>query len=328
MEERIKGPVLVQRSWSVPLVLIAVLAVVAFFVFALLPPGSLPPLTGELIPGGDNVGEVTETIVCSSDSAPSATVTTSPRVLSREGYNRLMFDTGFGYILLITGWYRYDGIELLDDFPCLQDCPVGVYFEAEEVIWDAFEQNNDEDFWGEWVCQGVDNGFGYFILSKEAEFNSYKLAFGNVDEEPYFPQFTGNYNDFACNVSRPEPTPIPSDSLGWPENVRVNIENKYLYPIISDGWDMFPGLDWPKNWTHVDVEALSDRMVCYAVANGHYHHGFEAYMPSNIERGYSQLHGLRMELRDKLNSELGVSVDGNPPLCPGFKGMIELANLP
>ncbi len=43
MEERIKGPVLVQRSWSVPLVLIAVLAVVAFFVFAFLPPGSLTP---------------------------------------------------------------------------------------------------------------------------------------------------------------------------------------------------------------------------------------------------------------------------------------------
>jgi len=56
MEERMKGPVLFQRPWSVPLVfMVAVLvAAVLGFVFAsLLPPGSLPPIIGDVFQGGD-----------------------------------------------------------------------------------------------------------------------------------------------------------------------------------------------------------------------------------------------------------------------------------
>ena len=287
----------------------------------------------------------TETSTPEPTITPTATPT--PRVWTREQYEEFMNPRGpgGGYSLLQSGWYLYDGEELLGDYPCLTYCTSDEDFEeALRLMQEAFEVNNDADFWCEWACQGVYNGFGFPGISRVDEYLMFKHRYKDENVEPYCPQFVSAwYERFSCNTPQPRRTPIPRESLGWSEGVRTTIENKYLYPILYNNWDRWPGIapggldefaDWDmpyEGWTREDVSALPDTYVCWIIANGHYHHGWpEQDIPTTAKyrSEYARFHELRLGVREWLNSELGTSVNGNPPLCPGFLDMIEPPHLP
>jgi len=279
---------------------------------------------------------------------PSPTPTPIPRLWTEEEFDDFMHHAGFGggEILLDSGWYLYDGVELLDDYPCLNYCSSEEQYQgALSAIRNAFVENNDADFWCEWACQGVYNGFGNVDSDRREEYYAFRIRLGEKDKdrEPFCPQFASPYYDhFSCRTRQTLSTPVPRESLAWTGGVRTTIENKYLYPILYDGWDRWPGIDssildefpdWdkPLNWTREDVSAFPDTYVCWIIANGHYYYGWPEYnIPSSAKYAsdYARFRELRLELRAKLNNELGVSVDGNPPLCPGFLDMIEPAYLP
>jgi hypothetical protein len=356
MNESMEGPTIVfQRSWSVPFVLMAVLvvAIVLFVGLPLLPPGSVPPIIGDILQGEGNSDEVTETETPQMTETPSPTqepptrtptptltptntptvtptptATPTPRVWTEAQFNRFMFNEKgrFAYVFLQYGWHLYDGIELMDDFPCIRSCYYD-WEEARRVAREAFEQNNNADFWCEWACQALDNHFGRPYIGQISDYYTLNDVFGNEAVEPFCPQFVGSFEDFSCNVPKPTPTPLPLVSLGWSEEVRDEIEEKYLYQIIKSGvWDRYPGWyfpTWPNEFTDEDVEALPDSLVCWVIANGHYYWGFPEYDIPVTQKDDSMIHELRLELREKLNMELGESVDGNPPLCPGFLDMID-----
>jgi len=348
-----EGPVSFQISRSARFIsmLVFLVVVVIGIGLALLPSGSLLPIIDSFVER-DNDEQVTvtpsitqkpptqtptetptPTNTPTATLTPTSTPTPTPRVWTREEFEYFMRVKRYsinGLDLLRTGWYLYDGAEWSDSYPCTAGSCIVYRGEVSRVIQEAFEYSNDADYWCEWACQGIYRNFGQPHYLRITKFNSLQELFGNEGKEPFCPQFTGKYQDFACNVPNPTPTPLPQTSLGWPEDVRREIEDKYLYPILSEGWSRFPPewggkkhwMDWPRE----DVEAIPDRVVCWVIANGHYHFGFSAYRPANVERDLS--HDMRLELRDKLDSELGMSVDGNPPLCPGFLGMIEDNSLP
>jgi len=356
MVERTKRTVFFQRPVPVLSILIVVIfVIVAGFVVASLPPGSVGQIIGELVQGGDG-SKVTETeqtpqststptatqqpptqtprptSTSTPTTVPTQTAKPTPRILSEAGFEFLMFANGSpvsGIQLLRSGWYLYDGEAWSDEFPCPSSC---IFYKSvvDKVIWGAYEQNKDADDWCEWLCLGVANDFASPYNTRGGNFYNFKEMFGNPDREPFCPQFTGEYEDFSCNSGLPE-TRIPSrQSYGWPEEVRREIEQKYLIPIISDGWPGFPGVfnGVYNTWLPRDVADLADSEVCYGVANGHYWFAFPEYEPKDLERDFYLRDGMRRKLREKLNNELGVSINGNPPLCPGVLDMIEPPNLP
>jgi len=239
----------------------------------------------------------------------------------------------YGLTLLFNGYNRYDGVELLDDFLCVEGCVPGGLQKAQRIIQEAFEQQNNADFWCEWACVAEYNNFSrlntYF---NDYDFGVLKSVFGNEGQEPYCPQFAGEFEDFQCNTTPPyEIECVPERDLGWSESVRTQIEQVYLYTILEDGFYWLPCLSlFGPEWTSEEIENLSDNQVCYIVANGHYLHGFPEYKPPVSFRKPRRYlwYDLRMDLRAELNSSLGISIGGNPPLCPDFLGMIELPNLP
>jgi hypothetical protein len=330
----------------------------------------LPPFIGDLLPGSDNI-EVTETEQTSQvigtpiptlipstgtpepAAVPSLTPTTTAeptpteavRPWTWEQFSLFMYtpdeyamyrNAYYGMRLLLNGYNRYDGVELLDDFPCIEQCSLEEQLVADRIIRDAFEQQNNAEFWCKWACMAEYNNFSrlntYF---NDYDFGVLKSIFGNENREPYCSQFTGEFEDFQCNTTPPyEIECVPERDLGWSESVRTQIEQEYLYTILEDGFYWLPCLSRPRpEWTIEDVNNLTDHQVCFIIANGHYQYGFPEYKPSPPTGPYRApklylWYDLRMDLRAELNSVLGTSINGNPPLCPGFLEMIELPNLP
>jgi hypothetical protein len=247
----------------------------------------------------------------------------------------------YGNLLVRNGWYLYDGNDVLDGFPCIShSCPLSDPNNnlAYQMINDAYDQNNNANFWCDWFYRGVMNHFmdisvGYGSGSLKFYFDPLlKNNFGNPDHEPYCPQFGGTYEEFLSFYTQPTPTPFPAQSLGWSDDQRQMIEQKYLYPILENYWDWVPGPNI--NWHNGDwqdeghIQRIPDNEVCWIIANGHYYYGWPEYAPPRSQHDQSGWRSLRLKLRERLNNELGKSVDGNPPLCPGFLGMIEPAGLP
>jgi hypothetical protein len=333
-----------------------VLAVVAiYFVLALfggIPGGFLPPSFGGQVPSNTPQPKqdtpVQVTVTPSATKAPPSqtqtptvtntpTITPTPTLIPRpwtqEQFDQFMFERGYGYGLLLSGWYLYDGNDLLDDFPCLNDCNYENYQLSREVVQEAFAKNNDANFWCEWACEGVNNHFPSMSLTRGGNFYAFKEGLGNTDEEPYCPQFTGEVVNLTCNIQA-TPLNAPLESYGWSDGIRQDIINKYFNTIVNDGWNWYPRAVDRNSvyWTpddRINTKTIPDSLICWVIANGHYYFGFPSYKPSaELRKNDSLFHERRLELRAKLNAELGMPTDGNPPLCPGFLGMIEPANLP
>jgi len=262
------------------------------------------------------------------------TLTPTPGILTEEGLKRLFFGeypsehggNMVGLKLVGNGWPVYDGADWSGDLLCLDSCSNA---KIESAVLEASKQNNSSDYWCEWVCQGLYNLFGEWH-DAQTDFENARYWFSDPDKEPYCPQFDRDYPEDGefCNVANPKPTPFPETTLGWPESVKETIVNTWLYPIVSDGWHRLPNRQFlSSNFDHEDLMALPDSTICWVVANGILYHGFPAYLPQDINAydGYFQI---RFKLRNKANRELGESVNGSPPLCPGFWAMIEPAYLP
>jgi hypothetical protein len=334
---------------ALSIVLAVLLASALLAVFVGLPRGFLPPGVSGVILSATPTEKVLATQLMVTPSAtkfpltetPTSTATETPtitpiptlipRTWTQEEFDKFMFQTGSGYGLLLSGWYLYDGSKLLDEFPCLQDCNYENYEISLEVVVEAFAQNNDANFWCEWACQGVARHFRSNSPSRLGNFYFFQKHFGNKEVEPYCPQFTGDYENFTCD-NRVSAVSVPKESYGWSDAVKQEIFRKYYYPIVNDGWSWYPWDLQPEYWTpdgKVNTETIPDSWVCWVIANGSYYYGFPSYMPSEQAKRYgASFHERRLELRAKLNAELGMPTDGNPPLCPGFLGMIEPANLP
>jgi len=278
----------------------------------------------------------TQTLVDTPTSQPTPVPT--ERIWPREVWEEFMFGHDrVGERLIQSGWNKYDNTELLDNYPCYlyNLCPANSNSQNLSAIMSAYAQNSSGDFWCEWACEGVYHGFSPYVKgSRVFTYQQMHFFFGDPSKEPYCPQFAVDVSTdfdfyfkdgFNCSVEQVL-EPLPYGNLGWSEETRNMVEKKYLRSILEDGFpDEFYG-DGDGNWTVEEVENLTDLAVCDIVADGHYMFGFPDYFPYGTyyddKTGVETLR-MRNQLRERLQKELGESVAGSEPLCPGFLDLID-----
>jgi len=306
-------------------------------------PTATPIVIVIVVPTATRTPTATPTNTPTPTPSPTSARTPLPRPMSREQFEYFMFgdrregvETLYeaGWHLLDHGFGLYDGEPWSDAFPCPADtCIIRYLSDVEQVVWDAYDLNNDANYWCAWLSSGVAQRFSSPALPA-ASFYNWKELVGSPDDVVYCPQFAGEWEAFESNATVPIFTEVPDESYGWSRELRWELIQKYVVPIIDGGWLGFPHL-YGSPWYGVpnSLSTLSDSQICYAMADGHYFWGFPEYRPDYEPRGpethyYFDLRALRMELRQKLVSELAEPVDGNPPLCPHFLDMIAPYNLP
>jgi hypothetical protein len=341
--------IIIMKKWLLVLILIIAITGVSIFfreeIAGYFSPSNTPTITSTSTLTATFTLTQSPTTTPTSTSTPTPThtptatlaptVPPTPRILTRLEFEQWLEGDGFFMpsVVLVSGYYYYDGEEWSDTFPC-PDFTCGIRFgEVSNTFLQGYSEHQDLDYWCEWLCQGTEQGFTAGHMTRRELYVNFQSLYGNPSGTFYCPQFTTQYPEINCNNPRPNPTrmPVVLDGWpdGWPDEVRNRVLEDYLYPITDGGWPTHPdyGYDLQDSWTDSHYRSLSDADICWVIANGHFDYGFPEYEPENIGNFHLR-DDIRLELRAKLNSELGEPVNGSPPLCPNFLDMIEPYNLP
>jgi len=273
MEERMKGPVSFQISRSVPFIsmLVFLVVVVIGFGLALLLPGSLPPIIGDIFQGGDDNEEVTEvadalqvtatpsvtqspptqtsipTPTLTPTPSPTFTATPTPKILTWEEFLRfaggVSYRQDIGFIeqpykgvfrVVDNGYYYYDGEEWSDTYPCPSASCIIYYGEVYETWLHGYEEHPQLGYWCEYICQGLYRGFANPWGSVYGAFQLYKEWYGDPDGEFFCPQFVGEFEDSSCSTPVPTPTKIPEQLPEWPNGWPEDVRKEVVEKYLSE----------------------------------------------------------------------------------------------
>ncbi|MFC1756158.1 hypothetical protein ACFLZK_02080 [Patescibacteria group bacterium] len=289
----------------------------------------------------------TPTPIPTLEPTPSPTPTEipiPPRPLTFEEFEEFIY--AIGIELLNDGWHRFDGVDFFEDHPHYPYFgAIGNYREVfPKQMQEAYEKNNDANYWCRWAVDGFINNFGSIPDSgyRRSFWERVSEVLGNPDEEPYCRELDHEYlgldptTEYHSIDEYLEPllredgyvrkSRIPSSSITLTEQERSYLVNQYFIPLSNKMIDEFligfirrehhvVPYPYQTSFTQEQIDNISNADMCYGIAN-HIAFALDAFKSYQGQRNGRDWYETLVEYREFLSEDL-------EDICPDFLSLVE-----